>query len=130
MRKNRGAILTLAIFALMLVGLAMFVLTGGTNAMLFQADAAYLQAVERDLIASGLAWAQERVSGPADLQNGAAVELDTTAFGLPGARLAVRILEAQGERAQVEIETSCHKGRQTLHRTRTFTVAGRAPARV
>jgi len=36
----------------------MLVLAGGANTMLFQSDTAYLQAVERNLVASGLAWAK------------------------------------------------------------------------
>ena len=130
MRRNQGAILTLVIVALMLVGVAMFVLTGGSNAMLFQADAAYLQAVQRDLIGSGLAWAREKVSNSTEVQSTTPIELDTAAFGLPSAKLVVRILDVQGDTAQVSIETSCHKGRQTLRTSRTFSVAGRAPSRV
>ena len=130
MRRNQGAILTLVIVALMLVGVVMFVLTEGSNTMLFQADAAYLQAVQRDLIGSGLAWARQKVSGPAEVQSTDPVELDTAAFGLPNARLVVRILEVQSGTAKVHIETSCHRGRQTLRMSRTFSVAGRAPSRV
>ena len=130
MRRNQGAILTLVIVALMLVGVVMFVLTEGSNTMLFQADAAYLRAVQRDLIGSGLAWARQKVSSPAQVQSTDPIELDTAAFGLPNARLVVRILEVQDGTAQVHIETSCHRGRQTLRMSRTFSVAGRAPSRV
>jgi len=129
MTRNQGVVLTLVIVALTLVGVVMFVLTGGANVMLFEADTAYLQAVERNLIASGLAWAQERLSSAADLRGTEPVELDTAAFGLPNTKLAVRILETQGGTAQVHIETLCHKGRRTLHASRTFRVAGRGPAR-
>jgi hypothetical protein len=128
MRRNQGAILTLVIVALMLVGVVMFVLTEGANTMLFQADTAYVQAVERNLVASGLAWAKERVSRHADAQSTDPVELSTAAFGLPNAKLVVRILDVQNRTAKVRVETSCHKGRRTLHTSRTFSVAGRAPA--
>jgi type II secretory pathway component PulK len=128
MRRNQGAVLTLVIVALMLVGVVMFVLTEGSNTMLFQADAAYLQAVERNLIASGLAWARARLSSNANEQSAEPVELNTAAFGLPNAKLVVRILDVQGGTAKVRIETSCHKGRRTLHASRTFSVAGPPPA--
>jgi hypothetical protein len=130
MRRDRGTVLTLVIVAVMLVGVIMFVLTEGSNTMLFQADAAYLQAVERNLIASGLTWARERISKNTDVPGTEPVELGTAAFGLPNAKLVVRILEAQSSTAQVQIEISCHKGRHTLHSSRTFNVAGRGPARV
>ena len=130
MRRNQGAILTLVIVALMLVGVVMFVLTEGSNTMLFQADAAYLRAVQRDLIASGLAWAKEKVSSNAGAPSTEPVALDTAALGVPNAKLVVRIVDVQNGRAKVRIETSCHKGRQTLHRSRTFSVAGQGPSRV
>jgi hypothetical protein len=130
MRRKRGTVLTLVIVAVMLVGVVMLVLTEGSNTMLFQADAAYLQAVERNLIASGLAWARERISSHAEVPGTEAVELSTAAFGLPNAKLVVRILGVQSSTAQVRIETSCHKGRRTLHSSRTFSIAGRGPAHV
>jgi hypothetical protein len=130
MRRNQGAVLTLVIVAVMLVGVVMFVLTAGSNTMLFQADAAYLQAVQRGLIGSGLAWARQKVSSQAEVQSTDAIELDTAAFGLPGVKLVVRILDVQNGAANVRIETSCHKGRQTLRMSRTFSVAGPGPSRV
>lgn len=127
-RKNNGFILTLVIVALMLVGVVMFILTEGSNTMLYQADAAYLTVVERNLIASGLAWAREKVSSNAATPSAAPVELDTAAFDLPHAGLAVRIEDVQNGIAKVRIETSCHKGRRTLKTSRTFNVTGRVPA--
>jgi len=120
MSRQRGFTLTFVIVALIMVGVAMFVLTGGSNTMLFHADTAYLQAVERNLIASGLAWTQVRGSGT---PVGESVELDVTSFNCPGARLAVRVLDVQDGRARVRIETSCRKGRRTLDTARDYTVA-------
>ena len=130
MRRNQGTILTLVLVAVMLVGVVMFILTEGSNTMLFQADAAYLRAVERDLTASGLAWAREKIASNAEPVSPGPVELDTAAFGLPSTKLVVRILDAQSGMAKVQVETSCHKGRHTFHASRTFNVAGRGPARV
>ncbi len=129
MRRNRGAVLTLVIVAMLLLGIVMYVLTEGSNTMLFQADAAYVQAVQRDLVASGLAWAREKIAGSGAVPTAEPVELDTAAFGLPNAKLVVRIMDAQSSTARVQIETSCHKGRHARHGSRTFSVAGRGPAR-
>lgn len=130
MRRNQGAVLTLVLVAVMLAGVVMFVLTEASNTMLFQADATYLQAVERNLMASGLMWARARISSNAEVRSQEPVELSTAAFGLPNAKLIVRILDGQSTTAKVQIETSCHKGRRTLKSSRTFSVAGRGPARV
>jgi hypothetical protein len=130
MRRNQGAVLTLVLVAVMLAGVGMFVLTEASNTMLFQADATYLQAVERNLMASGLMWACARISSNAEVRSQEPVELNTAAFGLPNAKLFVRILDGQSTTAKVQIETSCHKGRRTLKSSRTFSVAGCGPARV
>lgn len=130
MRRNQGTVLTLVLVAVMLAGVVMFILTEGSNTMLFQADGAYLRAVQRDLIASGLAWAREKTLSHGEVQSTDPIELDTAAFGVPNAKLVVRILEVQNGTAQVSIETSCHKGRQTLRTSRTFSVAGPGPSRV
>jgi hypothetical protein len=122
MKRNRGAVLTLVLVAMILMGMAMFVLTGGAKAMLFHADTAYLQAVERNLIASGLAWTQQKLAGNSALPAEKPVELDVTAFGVPQARLAVRVLEVRDGTARVHIETSCHKGQRTLHTSRDYTL--------
>ncbi len=129
MKRKRGAILTFVIVALMLMGVVMFVLTGGANTMLFEADTAYVQAVERNLIASGLAWAKERAASYVSSPNTEPVELNTAAFGLPNAKLVVRILGVQDKTAQVHIETSCHKGRRELHTSRDyqFTISPAGP---
>ncbi len=124
MKRNQGAVLTLVLVAMILMGMAMFILTGGAKAMLFHADTAYLQAVERNLIASGVAWTQQRLAGNGAVPTEKPVELDVAAFGLPNARLAVRVLEVRDGTARVHIETSCHKGQRTLHTSRDYTVHG------
>ncbi len=124
MKRQKGFILAFVITALALVGVVMFVLAGGSNTMLFQADWAHLRAVERNLTASGLAWARERVSDGRDLV-GRTVELDAGGFSSPGARLTVRILSVQEGKATVRIETSCHKGKRTLNASREYATAVR-----
>jgi type II secretory pathway pseudopilin PulG len=123
MSRQRGFTLTFVIVALIMVGVAMFVLTGGSNVMLFHADTAYLQAVERNLIASGLAWAQAGGSGGRRRPVGEPVELDVTSLNGPGARLVVQVLDVRDGRATVRIETSCSKGRRTLDTSRNYTVS-------
>ncbi|MEN6577432.1 MAG: hypothetical protein ABFD90_13900 [Phycisphaerales bacterium] len=123
MTRERGFILTFVIMALIVVGIAMFVLTDGANTMLFHADTAYLRAVERSLIASGLAWASEKVSAGRDVAAGEPVGLDVAAFGCREARLAVQFLAVQDGRAGVRITTSCQKGRRTLDASHTFTLS-------
>ncbi len=120
--RNKGFLLTFVIVALALMGAVMFVLAGGSNAMLFHANTAYLQAVERNLTISGLAWARASIAA-----NGAAavaepVKLNVEGFGAPNATLTVAITQVQANRATVRVATSCSKGRQTLNTTRDYTI--------
>jgi len=128
MKRQRGFILAFVITALALVGVVMFVLAGGSNVILFHADSAYLRAVERNLNASGLAWARQRLSEDHDLVVGHVFELDTGQFSSPAARLTVRILAVQEGRVSVRVETSCRKGKRTFHASRDYAV-GREESR-
>jgi len=123
MNRQRGFSLTFVILALILVGVAMSVLAGGSNAMLFHADKAYLQALERNLAASGLAWVRAKASANgSDLPIGAPVELDVSTFGVSAVRLAVQVLEVQEGKAGVRIETSCSKRGRTRNATSDYTL--------
>jgi hypothetical protein len=121
-RNDKGFLLTLVIVALAMLGTIMAVLTAGANTILFHADTAYLQAVERNLVASGLAWAQNRLSAGAETVIDKPFELDTGAIGAPNATLNVRILNVQGNTASVRVETSCRKGRRTLDTSCDYTI--------
>lgn len=121
-RNNKGFLLTFAIVALALMGTVLFVLAGGGNAMLFHADTAWLQAVERDLVASGLAWARANISAHGDAAARELVTLGTEAFDAPNAGLTVQIIQVQADHATVRIATSCSKGRRTLTASRDYTL--------
>ncbi len=117
--RRCGFILTFVIVLIGLVGAAMFVLTGGSNTMLFEADAAYVRAVDRNLAASGLAWARHR----ADLKDASLpnepVSLDMDFPGARQARLTVQFTE-QNAAVRCRIETSVAKGRQSLNESREY----------
>jgi hypothetical protein len=121
-RNGKGFILTLVIVAMALMGVAMALLTQGANTMLFLADTAQMQAVESDMIASGLAWAKARIAAGNAPAVAEPVQLDASAFGARNAALAVSILQVRETRAKVRIKTSCAKGRCTLNSTRDYTI--------
>jgi hypothetical protein len=110
--REDGFALVLVVMAIALVGLEMFVLTGGSNTMLFQSNTAYLQACERNLVASGLAWARRNTKG--ERTSGTTIDLDVTAMNVRGATVSVATGAPRGNRAEVQINTSCGRGRLTL----------------
>lgn len=121
-KRNKGFLLTFVIVALALMSTVMFVLAGGANAMLFHADTAYLQAVERNLLASGLAWARANIVAKGAAAVAEPVKLSTEGFDVPNAGLTVAITQVQADRATVRIATSCTKGRRTLNATRDYAI--------
>jgi len=124
--KAEGFVLVLVIVALSLVGVVMFVLTEGSNTMLFQADRAYLGAVERNLTASGLAWARHQaVQGDAVPSTGP-IELDVSRFKGRQAVLVVSFTRIDSAAASVRVETSCVKGRHAFKTSDEYAV-GLAP---
>lgn len=125
-RKHGGFVLTLVIVALGLMGVVMAVLAGAGNSMLFHADRAQVQAVERDLLASGLAWARHQVQRPEDATMSEAVELDVRAFHIPQAHLAVSLIPADAAPVSVRVDATCMKGRQTGRAQRRYDLR-RAP---
>ena len=121
-RNCKGFLLTLVIVALAMLGTVMAVLTAGSSTMLFHADISYLRAMERNLTASGLAWAQNRLSTGADPAIDKSFELDTRVIGTPNTALIVRIVQVQADTASVRVETSCRKGRRTLSTSANYRI--------
>jgi len=114
--RQNGFVLVLVIIAMAVIGLEMFVLAGGANTMLFQANNTYLRAVERDLAASGLAWAKRNIKNEGKAPFDTPIDLDVTKMDIHGATLSVTIGFPEDGKAEVQINTLCSRGRQTLRR--------------
>jgi len=112
--RNNGYILILVIMAILLIGAVIFVLTEGANTLLFQSDTAYLEAVERNLVTSSLAWTKQNIK--ADLEGAfyKTIGLDVTDLNIPDANLSIVIGPGRDEEVEVEVSTSCSRGRQTF----------------
>jgi hypothetical protein len=123
--RRQGFILTYVIVLLGLVGVVMFVLTGGANTMLFQADAAYLQAVDRNLAASALVWARHQASQAQPAVSGQLIPLDTSSLAVSRAGVAVRITERDNATVGCRIETSVARGRQSISEVRKYVLSAR-----
>jgi hypothetical protein len=120
--RQNGFALVLVVVAIVVVGLEMFVLAGGANTMLFQANTAYLQACERNLVASGLAWARRNIEGEETFDK--TVELDVTALSIraEGATLSVTVDTPRDKELQVRINTSCSRSRLTLRHNEQYRI--------
>lgn len=114
----------LIIIAMSLMAVMMAVLTGGANTMLFQADRAYCRAVERNLTASALAWAQSLAALEEDVAAGDPVVLDAQSLADGDVKLTVQFVRV-GAAADIRIETSFRKGRQTHKKIQDYTISRR-----
>lgn len=112
-RKN-GYVLVLVIVAMAIIGVTMLVLSTGANTMLFQSNTAYLQACQRNLVASGLAWAKQQIKSQSRENLERTIKLDVTEMDICGSTLAVFMRIPADKEPQVQINTSCSRARRTL----------------
>lgn len=120
--KRNGFVLVLVIMALALVGAQMFILAGGSNIILFEADNAYLTACERNLTESGLAWAQKNIKNNSRETFDKSVKLDITDMDISRAALSVAVNASENEEAKVLINTSCGRRRRTLRHSKEYRI--------
>ena len=106
--------LVLVIAMIALIGLEMFILSGGSNAILFQSNNAYLEACERNLTASGLAWAEKNIKNENIESFNRMIELNIANMNIRRSTLSVVMCTPLNKQTEVQINASCSRGRQTL----------------
>lgn len=120
--KRSGFIMLFVITMIALIGIQLSVLAAVSNIMSFQSDEAYLKACERNMTASALSWAKYNIKD----KNGdilkKTVELDVTEMNIRGSVLNVTISIPTAEEPEVQINTSCTRGRQTIKRDKKYKI--------
>lgn len=122
---QNGFVLIFVIVAIALIGAMMTVLTSSANRIMFQSDTAYLQACERNLVTSGLAWAKRNIKNENKENLNRTIELDVTSMSISGATLSVNIDTPKDLGAEVQIITSCSRIRRTLRHDEKYHVGPR-----
>lgn len=120
--RQNGFVLILVVVAIGLIGVMMTVLTGSANKIMFQSDSAYLQACERNLVSSGLAWAKRNIKNENKETFNKTIELDVTSMSISGATLSVNIDIRKDQEAEVQINTSCSRVRRTLRHNEKYRI--------
>ncbi len=121
-RKQKGFILIAIIGVLAVVGTGMYVLIGGSNALLFQSNRAYLQACEANLTTSGLAWAKKNIKAGNEEIFDTSIELDISDMKIGRGSLNVNVTRPANKRPEVQTHSSCSRGRQTLSRRDNYKI--------
>jgi type II secretory pathway component PulK len=120
--RQNGFILILVVVAIALIAAMMTVLTSSTNQILFQSDTAYLQACERNLVTSGLAWAKRNIKNESKENFNRTIELEVASMSISGATLNVNIDTPKDREAQVQIITLCSRIRRTLRHDEKYRI--------
>ena len=112
--RQNGFVMIFVIVAIVLIAMAMYLLAGGANTMMFHSDTAYLRVVERNLTASGLSWAKWNIKNQNEKTFSKTIELNVDDMNIRGATLSVTIRTPTDKKPQVRINTSCTRRRRTL----------------
>ena len=120
--RRNGFVLILVIVAIAVIGVQMSALADIANTMQFQSQNAYLKACERNLLASGLVWAKENIRNKNGEILDTTIQLDTSEMNIRGSALDVTVSRASDSQAEVRIDTSCSRGRQTLRETGKYRI--------
>ena len=121
-QRNRGFVLIFVIMVIFIIGIEMFALSDIANTMQFQSQNAYLKACRRNLLASGLVWAKENTRKKSSEIFDRTIQLDVSKLNIRDSALAVTANIASDEEAEVQIDTSCSRGRQTLRETGKYRI--------
>ena len=113
-RPRNGFAIILTLVLIVLVGTGVFVLTGVSNTLMFEADYAQVVATERNLTTSGLAWAKLNVPKQTDEDPIGITQLDVEQNVIADANLSVAFEIDEEGKSKVLIKTRCHRGRHTL----------------
>jgi len=120
--RRSGIALILVISLIGLVGVTLAHLAQSCRAMLDGTDREYLRVVERNLIASGLAWAQRQDAG----EQADTLILDANEIGGAKARLGVRIEHRGAGPALAHLQVSLARGAEVVERARVFQIPSAA----
>jgi hypothetical protein len=116
-RQQHGFVLILVIIAIIVVGIEIFALSGIADTMQFQSNDAYLKACRRNLQASGLVWVKENIQNKSGELLDKTIQLDVSQMKIRDSALNVTIHRTLDGQAEVQIDTSCSRGRRTLKGT-------------
>jgi hypothetical protein len=120
--RQKGFALVLVITAMAIIGLEMHVLSSGANTMLYQSDRAYLEACNRNLITSGMAWAKQNIQNNKSETFEKSVELNVGKLNIKDSSLFVTITIPSDKEPQAQINVSCSRSRRTFKSDKKYNV--------
>jgi len=120
--RRNGFVLVIVIMAIAIMSIEMYVFSDIMNTMQFQSQTAYLRACRRNLQASGLIWAKENIRNKSGEILDKTIQLDMSKMNIRVSELDITIRRASDNQAEVQVDTSCSRGRQTLKSTGRYRI--------
>jgi hypothetical protein len=118
--RQNGFVMLMVIAALILIGFEMFILARSSNTIVFQTNSAYVESCEQNLVASGLAWVKKNIKSENQTSLNKTIELSLADMNIQRAALSVFVERVENKPAEVQITTSCSRGRQTLRQKKKY----------
>jgi hypothetical protein len=123
--ERNGYVIILSVVAIALVGAALLILAGLANSLLFDANQAHLQACNRNLVASGLAWAQHNRDKISDSSKTEQIQLDISHLNVTDGDLCITLLEPRKRTPRLQINTECRRETLKLKRSDVYLIISR-----
>jgi hypothetical protein len=119
---RNGFVLLFVIIIIALIGIQLSVLAAVANIISYQSDEAYLEACERNMRASGLAWARHNIENKTGNIFNQPVKLDISEMEIRDSFLNVTINTGARKQPEVRINTLCTRGRQIIKRDKKYKI--------
>ena len=123
-QNSKGFVLLLLFTVIILLGVVMVLLSTASNTMMFQANKVYLQACERNLIFSGMNWAQLNIQKDNSQIINNTIELDVNDMNILRSSLNINTIGPgdPNEKYQVQITATCGRARLNLESDEIYTI--------
>ena len=118
-RKNNGFVLVLVIAIMAMLTASLALATMATNRISYATNREYMQACNRNLLASGTAWVRHNGARLAQEHQSREFPLNTDRMAAPGGQITVAVTEIK-DGVRVELNSFC-KRRRVVCRDNTYT---------
>ena len=113
-RKKNGFVLILVITIMAMLTASLGLATMATNSMSYSTNRAYMRACNRNLLASGAAWAQHNAPRLAQEHQSREFSLDIDEMAVPGGQITVAVTAIR-DGIRIELNSSCERRRVVCH---------------
>ncbi len=122
---QNGFVLILAVVGIALAAAALYILAGLAANLLFDANQAYLEAYNRNLSSSALAWAQQNRQDLSDSALTDEIRLDIEQLMIPDGDLRITPLAPREKSLRLQITTECRRETMKLERSDAYLIKPR-----